>query len=358
MDSFAFIIHPINPKQDVKRKFPFLGKILNEPLINFFSLFFPPIYLSEIQNITSESTGKTIKGWFIACPLTAKRMVELPEWIVYHKIVQTGRMAQRLGADILGLGAFTSVVGDGGITVANRLDIPVTTGNSYTIATAIQALRKAAKLMNIDIGKATAAVVGATGSIGQVCAELLAEEVSQLILIGRNESNLQDLYSKMNDGASAQLSISTDLNTLQKADLIITVTSALHAIVHPEHIRAGSVICDVSRPRDVSKAIASSRDDVLVIDGGVIDVPGPVEFNFDFGFPAGEAYACMAETFALTLEERFESYSLGKQIDIHKVKEIAAIAEKHGFRLSGFRSFERPISEEQIKNIRKNANRD
>ncbi|MEA2008369.1 MAG: shikimate dehydrogenase, partial [Chloroflexota bacterium] len=66
----------------------------------------------------------------------------------------------------------------------------------------------------------------------------------------------------------------------------------------------------------------------------------------------------MAETFALALEGRFESYSLGKQITVHKVREIAEIAEKHGFKLSGFRSFERPISEDQIKNIRKNANRD
>ncbi|MEA2008676.1 MAG: polysaccharide biosynthesis protein, partial [Chloroflexota bacterium] len=191
-------------------------------------------------------------------------------------------MAQRLGADILGLGAFTAVVGDGGITIANRLDIPVTTGNAYTIATAIQALRKAAKLMNIDISKATAAVVGATGSIGQVCAELLAEEVSQLLLIGHSENKLQELLSRMHDNASAQLTISTDLNMLQNANLIVTVTSALHAIIRPEHIRSGSVICDVARPRDVSRTIASSRDDVLVIDGGVIDVPGLVEFNFDF----------------------------------------------------------------------------
>lgn len=357
MDSFAFIIHPINPKQDVKRKFPFLGKILNEPLINFFSTFFPPIYLSEIQSITSQSTGKTIKGWLIACPLTAKRMVELPAWITYHKIVQTGRMAQRLGADILGLGAFTAVVGDGGITIANRLNIPVTTGNSYTIATAVQALYKAAKLMNIEVSEATAAVVGATGSIGQICAELLAREVSELILIGRSESKLKKLHARMEENASAKIVIATKLNTLRNADLVITVTSAFQAIVQPEHVRSGSVLCDVARPRDVSKIITHTRDDVLVIDGGIIDVPGSVNFNFDFGFPEGKAYACMAETFALALEGRFEPYSLGKKIDINKVTEIAAIAKKHGFKLSGFRSFEKPISNEQIKNIRKNANR-
>ena len=41
--------------------------------------------------------------------------------------------AEKLGAKIVGLGAFTAVVGDAGITVARNLNIPVTTGNSYTV---------------------------------------------------------------------------------------------------------------------------------------------------------------------------------------------------------------------------------
>ena len=40
---------------------------------------------------------------------------------------------------------------------------------------------------------ATAAVVGATGAIGRVCAELLAGEVGRLILIARDESRLEEL---------------------------------------------------------------------------------------------------------------------------------------------------------------------
>ena len=72
-------------------------------------------------------------------------------------------MAEQLGAQILGLGAFTSVVGDAGITIAKHLDIPVTTGNSYTVSLAVQAIRDAAKLMDIPLNEATVAVVGATG---------------------------------------------------------------------------------------------------------------------------------------------------------------------------------------------------
>lgn len=355
MDTFAFIIHPIDPKRDVSRKFPLLGKVLTERQIDFFSTFFPPVYISGIDGITSRATGKEIRGWFIACPYTPRRMLELPERAVYRKIIETGRFAERLGARLLGLGAYTSVIGDAGVTVARALDVPVTTGDSYTVAVAVDAIREAARVMEIPLGTATAAVVGATGSIGRVCAELLADEVAELILIGRREERLEELRAQLQGPGRADLRISTRVDDIARASLILTVTSALHEVVHPEHLQPGSVVCDVARPRDVSAVVAASRDDVLVIDGGMVDVPGPVDFHFDFGFPPGKAYACMAETMILALEGRFEDYTLGKDISRQRVDEIAALAVKHGFRLSGFRSFEGEVTEEQIEIVRRRA---
>ena len=221
-------------------------------------------------------------------------MLELPTRIAYRKIIQTGRLAERIGTDILGLGAFTSVVGDGGVTVAQSLDVPVTTGDAYTISVAVQAIRDAAHVMDIDFNNATVAVVGATGAIGRICAEILAEDVAAMYLIGRSEDKLAKLRARLQSTARATLMITTDMHALKNAQLVLTVSSAAHAIVQPEHLRPGSVICDVARPRDVSAQVAAIRSDVLVIDGGMVDVPGPVNFNFDFGFPSGKAYACMA----------------------------------------------------------------
>lgn len=353
MDTFAFIIHPIDPKRDVSRKYPLLGRICSERFIHFGSAYFPPVYISEITGVTSQATGKEIKGWFVACPFTAARMLQLPEQVVYRKIIQTGRLAERLGAKILGLGAYTSVVGDGGITIARRLDVPVTSGDALTIAMAVQAVCEAARLLDIPIELSSAAVVGATGAIGRVCAQMLAEKVSVLYLVGLRQSALEDLRAELErNGARAAVEISTRVEIVQRAQLILTVTSAEGAVIQPEHLQPGSVVCDVARPRDVSTRVASSRPDVLVIDGGMVEVPGPVDFHFDFGFPAGKAYACMAETMALALEGRFEDYTLGKEISRQRVEEISAIASKHGFRLSGFRSFERAVTAEQIELVR------
>jgi predicted amino acid dehydrogenase len=355
MDTFAFIIHPIDPQRDVSRKFPLLGRILNEQQINFFSTFFPPIYISEIEGIVSASTGKQVKGWFVAAPYTPRRMLELPERVVYRKIIQTGKMAERLGAQILGLGAFTSVIGDAGVSIARSLDVPVTTGDAYTISIAVQSVREAARLMDIPMYSATAAVVGATGTIGRVCAELLSEEVAQLYLLGRRRGALVELREQLQGPGRAELFVSTKMDVLAKAQLILTVTSAVHDVIRPEHLLPGSVVCDVARPRDVSAMVASVRDDILVIDGGMVDVPGSVDFHFNFGFPPGKSYACMAETIALALDGRFEDYTLGKHITRERVDEITSIAEGHGFRLSGFRSFEREVTQQHIEIVRRNA---
>jgi fatty aldehyde-generating acyl-ACP reductase len=356
VDTFAFIIHPIHPKRDISRKYPLLGRIVSDWQIKLLSPYFPPVYLSEVEGITSTSTNKTIRGWLIACPLSPIHFLELPEKKVYRKIIEAGHLAEKLGAKILGLGAYTSVVGDAGVTIAEALDVPVTTGDSYTISMAIRAVRQAAQIMDIPIENARAAVVGATGAIGRVCSDLLADEVAELYLVGRQQSALEEFrYTMLEGHPRADIKISTSMDVLRKAQLILTVTSALHAIIEPEHLLPGSVVCDVARPRDVSVRVAAMREDVLVIDGGMVEVPGPVDFHFDFGFPPGKAYACMAETMALALEGRFEDYTLGKRITRAQVDEITAIADRHGFRLSGFRSFERPVTEEQIEHVRQRA---
>lgn len=357
MDNFAFIIHPVNPKRDVQRKFPWLGKVLPEGAIHFLSRYFPPVYISHITGITSQETGKEIEGWFIACPLTPRQMVSLPAEVVYQKVIQTGKLAQSLGAKVLGLGGFTSVVGDGGVTIASHLDMPVTTGDSYTVFVAVEATLKAAQRMGIDPQQGTAAVVGATGSIGRVCAQLMAAEVDHLILVGRRIEALQQVEALIRAAGHTNVSLSTDMRSLRQADMVVTVTNAIQAVIDPEHLKSGTVVCDVARPRDVSRQVVEERDDILVIEGGMVKVPGPVDFHFDFGFPPGMAFACMAETITLALEGLYDSYTLGKEITPAQVQTMGDIATRHGFQVSGFRSFELAVTDERIAQIQHNVRR-
>ncbi len=352
MEKFAFILHPLTAK-DVSRKFSFT-KNWPDRLVEGVLQYLPPFKTSHITGIQSASSHG--EGWFVTCPLTSQQMVAMPEKYVVEKIIKAGKVAEKLGAKIVGLGAFTSIVGDAGITVAKNLNIAVTTGNSYTVATALEGTRQAAKIMGIDLERANVLVLGATGSIGAACAQILAREVRYLTLAARNEDKLEKLAEQIlrKTGLAAKVTANTK-SALKSADIIIAVTSAVDSIIEPEDLKSGAIVCDVARPRNVSRRVAQMRNDILVIEGGVVEVPGDVNFGLNFGFPDGTAYACMAETMILSLEQRYENFTLGRDLTVKQVETIEKLAKKHGFKLAGFRSFEKAITADEIATIKANV---
>ncbi|WP_312339761.1 saccharopine dehydrogenase NADP-binding domain-containing protein [Anaerospora hongkongensis] len=352
MEKFAFIVHPLTAK-DFSRKFP-VAKNWSDGFVEGIMKYIPPFKVSNITGI--ESPKAAAQGWFVGCPLTSRQMVEMPEAYVVNKIIKAGKVAEKLGAKVVGLGAFTSIVGDAGITIAQNLKIAVTTGNSYTVATALEGVRQAAKVMGKSMDRTNVVILGATGSIGAACAQLLAREVRYLTLVARNEAKLERIAEQIlkSTGLAVRITANTKA-TLRAADIVIAVTSAVDSIIEPEDLKPGAIVCDVARPRNVSRRVAEMRKDVLVIEGGVVEIPGDVNFGLNFGFPPKTAYACMAETMILALEKRYEHFTLGRDLTVKQVETIDQLAKKHGFKLAGFRSFERALTVEEITLIKLNA---
>jgi len=349
---FAFVIHPFRAR-DVARKYGPV-RYLPERMIESLFRYVKPVVASRITGVESPLAGA--EGWFIGVVLTSRQFLQLPEAMVVRRVIEAGRLAESLGAQILGLGAFSSVVGDAGITVARNLDIAVTTGNSYTVATALEGTRQAARLMGHDLPRVPVAVIGATGSIGAACSVILGRQARDLTLVGRDERRLERVAHRVLEESGLACRITTDLRAaVRRAKVIVAVSSAVGELIFPEDLSPGAVVCDVARPRDVSVRVARERNDVLVIEGGVVKVPGRPEFNFDIGVPPGTAWACMAETMILALEGRFENFTLGRDVSVARIDEITRLAHKHGFSLAGFRSFERAIHREEIEAIRRRA---
>ena len=202
----------------------------------------------------SADTGKEVKGWFVACPLTARQMLELPEPYVLKKIIQAAKKAEELGAKIVGLGAFTSVVADAGISVDKAVGIPVTTGNSYTVATALLGIEHAAQLLGKDLAGAKVTVLGASGSIGKACARIMARRGHDITLVARRRGPLEEAADIIRSEAGVTPRIETDIETaLQDADVVIAVTSAVDAVVDGRWLKSGAIVCDVARPRNVAR---------------------------------------------------------------------------------------------------------
>ena len=347
--TFAFLLHPLRI-DDFARKYAFTRRLPPAWVESAFK-YVPPRFISHVTGIRSPA-GATAEGLLVGLALTPRTLLGSPLPFVYRRLIQAGRKAEHLGARIFGLGAFTKIVGDRGRTVADHLKIAVTTGNSYTAATAVEGALLAAERMAITPANATAAVIGATGSIGAVVSEILARSVGKMYLVARTRDTLEQLATRLRRTARADVVVEPDVQrAVREAQLILTVSSATDVLIEPEDLRPGAVVCDVARPRNASRVVYERRDDVLVIDGGVIEVPGEADFGFDFGFPPRMCEACMAETIILALEGRYENFTLGSTITLAQVEEIAALARKHGFRLSGFRRFERPISDAEVERI-------
>jgi fatty aldehyde-generating acyl-ACP reductase len=351
---FAFVIHPTS-LEDVLRYEPgAAGKGL--PLIEKIMEWMPAYAAVHVTGVRTPD-GRETEGWFIAANFMPEPMLALPRETVYKKVLSAIDLGVELGAEIVGLGAFTGVVGDAGITLSQRSPIPVTTGNSLTIAAGVASLIRGAAEMEVPLAGATAVVVGATGSIGSACVELLAPHVRHVVLVARNRTRLEKLAATLRDRVACELSISTDVReAVPRGDVILTATTSTQELIEPADLRTGAVVCELSLPHDVGRRVAVERPDVLVVEGGNMRVPGNPRFErvrepgraFDLGLPPRTALACMSETMVLALCERREHYTLGRGIDLEKVREIDALARAAGFELATMRAFDKAISPTEI----------
>ena len=110
----------------------------------------------------------------------------------------------------------------------------------------------------------------------------------------------------------------------------------------------------MARPLDLPPEEVAKRPDVLVIESGEIQLPGDVKMK-NIGLPKGVAYACLAETIVLALEGRFESFTVGRNIEWEKVREIYRLGLKHGMKLAAISGVNGVYSDADIRRVRKLA---
>lgn len=119
-------------------------------------------------------------------------------------------------------------------------------------------------------------------------------------------------------------------------------------------VKPGAVITDVARPLDLSAEDVAKRPDVLVIESGEIELPGDPQMK-GIGLPKGVAYACLAETIVLALEGRYETFTVGRNIEWEKVKEIYRLGLKHGMKLAAISGVNGVYTDSDLGKIRELA---
>ncbi len=364
VNRFAFVIHPLSQEYFKKVKPIELLSQVSPPVLmdslEKLMAYAPPFVYSSVKGIRSP-TGVEAEGWLISVGGTPKEIMAHDPEFTYRRLLEAADMAKKLGAQIMGLGAFTKVVGDAGLTVAKRAPLPITTGNSYSASGALWAAHDAMLRMALlpkpdGQGRVAfqAMVVGATGAIGSVCARLLAMVAQEVTLVSPETAKLLALKeSILQDSPDARLVLAAKADPyLGEMDMIVTATSgAGKKVLDIEKVKPGCVITDVARPLDLPPSEVAKRPDVLVIESGEIRLPGQVQMK-NIGLPPNVAYACLAETIVLALEGRFENFTVGRAIEWEKVREIYKLGLKHGMQLAEISGVNGPYSDEDIARVR------
>ncbi|BBN83574.1 hypothetical protein PA25_35590 [Pseudoalteromonas sp. A25] len=299
--------------------------------------------------------------------------------IIRSQVHEAYRQAREEGCKLVGFGGYTSIV------TSNCCDFTyntpaATSGNALTVAASINTVLSSATQHGIDLKKATVAICGAAGNIGQVHSAILAKHCHKLILITRNASatNMNDtlrvICEQLYLGIEQQISggkllesckewltprigddkpeviqrelksillarglvvISDNFNDCQQADVIVSNTSSPTTVFRAEHINAHKpvLISDVAVPRDVPEDIVLTRPNVKLIRGGVVNLTQNPEFTLPgMLLPKGQVYACCGETILLGLAGAFSHFSMGA-LTCAQVEQVQALAAIHGFEL-------------------------
>jgi acetylornithine/succinyldiaminopimelate/putrescine aminotransferase/predicted amino acid dehydrogenase len=325
---------------------------------------------------------------------------QMGQWLAHgdldeirEDIEERVRAARDDGCEIAGLGMYTSIVSNN-CTALKVPEIGLTSGNALTVAMSMEALEHAVAERGLDWPTLTLAVVGAAGNIASTYAAMLAERAQRLLLVGsgrdgslqRVRSTLFNVYEAcwqllqsarddvaggiagrlaqepliaqwLAQGAPAQgrgrliheallarhgedpfIRISQDPCEVREADVVLCAANAPEPFLDAADFRRGAVVCDVAVPHNVREAGLAARPDLRYLQGGIVATPNGESLHPGARAFLGEGqlFACMAETALLGLAGMSGHYSYGA-ISPRQVREIAALAAAHGFRLADFK---------------------
>jgi predicted amino acid dehydrogenase len=365
VNRFAYLIHPLS--QEYLKKVQTIDVVASVApqslgVIEKLMAYSPPFVYSRVKGIKSP-TGVEAEGWLIAIGETVDEMQNHPPEFTTKKIMKAAEKAKKLGAQIMGIAMLPKGMHGTTLEVGKYAALPITTGNSYTASTALWATADAVRQMGLSrlkggkVLQAKAMVIGATGNVGLICSRLLATAFEEVFIVSRNMAKLlsiQETLKAQKPGLKLQVSTRAD-RFLDDMDVVVIASAGAKSSIDIMRFKPGCVVTDITRPMMFSRKDVAKRQDVLVITGGEIELPGDAVDMMDIGLPPGVAYAGLAETVILALEGRFEDFTKGSNTEWEKVKEIYKLGIKHGMALSSISGVEGPLSEEDIERVKTKA---
>ena len=300
--------------------------------------FIPPRGIFRME-VTSP-LGATRRGLYIETFIAPDKLdaAHLRENI--GKVREAVAVAHREGIPMVILGGFTSLLLEGNVDDFRQYGLVLTTGNTLTAAYVLKAVEKACGLLDKELADCRVMVIGATGDIGMACVGYLKGQVRELLLCARNAARLGRFAGDLAEAGYAVRHATRIPELSAEADVIISVASS--SGIEVGTLKDGVIICDAGYPKNLEERLGD-RPGVYLFHGGMGQLHHGYRFQPDYtaGFyryPAPHlGHGCIIEIILLALEDRMESYTLGKgNITPERIGEMYALSLKHGITLAPF----------------------
>lgn len=348
---FAFIVHP-RDLSDVYRKYP-STRVLSPSALEWFLKHFWPVVVSEVEGLKSIKNGEPIRGWILTIPLTAKLMMaDRPKAVRF--IRRAIKLAYCRGVNIVGLGALNASIVYRGKDIENlldRLDMGLTSGVAFTAFNMTDISLYLIDKFKLNIEDEIFGIVGAAGAIGSATIKfLVTKRIRHFILIDldRKHSKITELVKEFKKiFPDIFFKVTSDLSELKNCRFVITATNTPEALVKNEHLNSGTIIIDDAQPSDIDREVILGRTDVLVIEGGVIEVRG-INPNVNLGLKhKTDVFSCLAEVMVLAAHDRIRERNTD-YVNSEQIQKIGAQGEVLGFGRAEFQNFEKVYSEKDL----------
>ena len=312
-------------------------KLSAEKIKSIYS-FIPPRDIFRIK--VRSATGAEINGVYIETFIDPDKLDASFARANISKVMNAVVWAKKMGAGIVALGGFTSIVLEGNLDSFAEGRTRFTTGNTLTAAYIVKALEKAALKMGLALDTANVLVIGATGDIGTACVQYLKNKTGQLFLCARNLPRLEKFADKLLQEKVAVKYAVLPNELVPEADIIICVASTTG--MQLANCKKNVLICDAGYPKNLENNTGDNNGSFL-FHGGMGQVGGGYEFNPDYTKSMYHycapfiVHGCLLEAMVLSFEKRFENFSSGKgNIAVEKIEEVYSLGKKHGIDISPF----------------------
>lgn len=326
MKTFAFLYQPSNIKQ-IKYFWPITGILPG----SFIKTFLKTKPFKIIQKKIKSAAGAEIEGSFIINPMLPDDIFEAEEELLLNRIVSAGKIAEKSKIEILGLGGYLSMLADKKPMIRKHVRTAVTSGSTFTAWTTFEAIFKTAIREKIDLSRTTVTIYNPTNAVGSLCARKFASYAKKIILTGGLSQKLAVLKDSISPETKCAIEIEEDAaKAAKKGDIIIHLSVGPSTMIDTADIKPQSLVCDLSELKTIANKVRN-RKDLVLVDCDSIRLPLGQKLGLYMGAPDNTVCPYIAEVMLLAFENKIVNYSLGENINLDKLEEIANMAVKHGF---------------------------